>query len=78
MISSELFKAAELWALGGRRSVDIEINNQTNNKPKYKLWAYSYTQEEGVLVTNESELPTDEQLRKIKREKAEAILSELS
>ena len=77
MISIELFKAAELWALGGRRSIDIEINNQTDDEPKYKLWAYSYTQKEGVLVTNESELPTDGQLRTIKREKAEAILSEL-
>ncbi len=77
-ITSSLFQDCQNWVLSGNRAMDVAINNtQYSKEPEFKIWLYSYTIGEGVHVTTETDIPTDDQLKAVKREKAEAILSEL-
>jgi len=78
MISKELFEACKLWVSGGNRNINIKISQSlTENECEYTIWAYSYALAEGVFVKEESDLPTEDELKQLKRERAEAILSEL-
>lgn len=78
MISKELFEACKLWVSNGRRNINIKINNNLKeNECEHAIWAYSYDLAEGVFVEKESDLPTEDELKQLKRERAEAILSEL-
>jgi len=78
-IPSSLFQDCQNWVLSGNRAMDMSITNNTqyNQKPEFEIWLYSYTIGEGVHVTTGTDIPTDDQLKAVKREKAEAILSEL-
>ena len=42
MLTKKQLKEVEGWVKGGRRAVDVEIDNRDELKYEFKLWFYDY------------------------------------
>jgi len=56
------------------RAIDIKIQAWDDG---IKIWAYDYRYTEGVFIKKIEDLPTDGQLKQLRRERLEAELKEL-
>ena len=77
MVNAKLALSLQDWCMQGRRIVRLEYSTYDPKEPEVKIWCYDYDAETGVHVTNSDQLPTDDELRVMRRKELEEKLSSL-
>jgi len=77
-VNAELVEALKEWTLKNGRKVTIEFDSLNFEViPKIKIWVYDYKYMVGKAVGLIEDIPTDSELKAIKKRTIEAQLSQL-
>ena len=76
MITNETYMAAINWVRepGTQRGITIDIDPHYD---KEKIWCYDYELQEGVHVSDISEIPSTEELKELKIKKLQEELDDI-